>query len=60
MNSKSLETMDSFRWRNGKNYCAAIKANSVCAAALQVRRYSSKFSWNEFKSVAVKIWLLRK
>jgi len=36
------------------------KDKSVCTAPFQARRYYSESGWDEFKSVAVWIWLLRK
>jgi len=39
---------------------AVRKDKSVRTAAFQARRYYSESDWDEFKSVAVRIWLLRK
>ena len=38
---------------------AVRKAKTVRAAAIQAREFQSEFGWDEFKSMAVKIWLLR-
>jgi len=39
---------------------AIRKDKSVRTAAFQTRRYQSESGWDDFKSVTVRIWLLRK